>query len=131
MEQDKRWDKIKKIVDEEYPEAYIYFFMGKIFGWSPDVIDELDVKLCLLLIEIEVRRNEEEADELEKARGGAGNRGTIPPSMPEEWKTMSVKDILATKEFKRREQGNEDKLRSIKNTYGGQTQVIKNYIKFK
>lgn len=129
MEQNERWDRINKVINEDYPETYIYFFMGKIFGWAPDVIDELDVKLCNILIEIEIKIKEEEAEELEKIRGGTSRATTVSQSMPEEWKAMSVKDILATKEFKSREQDNENKLKAIKNTYGGQTGVIKNYIK--
>ncbi len=124
MPQDKKWDKIVKIINEEYPEAYLYFALGKMFNWSPNVIDELDIKLCHLLIEIERKQNEDDASENQGQAEEEKSR-----SMPKEWETMSVKDILETEEFKKREKDNEGKLRLMKNIHGGQTEVLKHYVK--
>lgn len=129
MSHDKKWDKLKKIIDKEYPEAYMYFALGKLFGWGPNIIDELDIRLCYLLIDIETKRNEDEADELEKAKDGKSSTRPISKSMPDEWKTMSVKDILQTSEFKSRQEDNQNLLKAMKNTHGGQTEVVKNFIK--
>lgn len=122
----KSWDEISKIIDEKYPEAYYYYALGKIFGWAPDIIDGLDIALCKILIEIDIKREEEQSDEIS---GISRTRENKTPSMPDEWKQMSVKDILASQEFKNREKENEGLLKSMKNTHGGQTEVVKNYLK--
>lgn len=124
MLKDKSWDELDEIISELYPEAYLYFSLGKIFGWTPDVIDELDVQLCQILIAIEEKRNEES-----NTYDGRQPTKKVQSSMPDEWKTMSVKDILASQEYKNKEKDNDNLLRSMKNTHGGQTEVVKNYLK--
>jgi len=99
------------------------FSLGKIFGWTPDAIDELDIKLCQLLIAIEEKRIEEESS------GTGQPTKEKPRSMPKEWETMSVEDIMKSEEFKKREEDNEHKLKAMKNTHGGQTEVFKHCVK--
>ena len=123
MLKDKDWDEIDEIILEKYPETYFYYALGKIFGWPPNIVDELDIELCQLLIAIDIKRNEEETP----SRGQPIKEK--PRSMPKEWETMSVKDIMESNEFKKREKDNQDKLKAMKNTHGGQTEVIKNYVK--
>lgn len=122
----KSWDEISKIIDEKYPEAFYYYALGKIFGWTPDIIDGLDIALCRVLIEIDMKKEEEQSDEIS---GTSRTKENKTPSMPDEWKTMSVKDILASQEYEDKEKDNDNLLRSMKNTRGGQTEVVKNYLK--
>lgn len=125
MLKDKSWDELDEIISELYPEAYLYFSLGKIFSWTPDVIDELDVRLCQILIAIEEKRNEE----FNAHDSASKTKENKTPSMPDEWKTMSVKDILKSQEYKDKEKHNDNLLKSMKNTHGGQTEVVKNYLK--
>ncbi len=120
------WDELGEIISEKYPEAFYYYALGKIFGWAPDIIDGLDISLCKILIEIDMKRDEEQSDEINSTPGTKENK---TPSMPDEWKTMSVKDILESQEYKDKEKGNDNLLRAMKNTRGGQTEVVKNYLK--
>ena len=40
MDEDKNNDeKFDKFVNEHYPEAYMYYSLGQLFRWTPDVID--------------------------------------------------------------------------------------------
>lgn len=126
--------KVEKLIEKEYPEAYIYYNLGKMFGWTPQDVDKLDFDLCRILIALDEERNRKEEEDYEKEGGGGGSiksPHTSKSSFPEDWKDMSVKDILNTNEYKKKEIENSILLEAMKRTVGGQTGVIKNYINIK
>jgi len=96
--------KHEKMIEEDYPEAYIYYCMGKIFGWSPNVVDDLDLDLCRVLIAIEKKVNEKIDEGIDGKHPKFGKRHNLKEKANpflEEWKDMSVKDIIDSDKFKR------------------------------
>lgn len=126
--------KVEKLIEKEYPEAYMYYNLGKMFGWTPRVIDELDFDLCRILIALDEERNRIEEEDYEEEAGQTRGTKTVrssKSSFPEEWKDMSVKDILNTNEYKKKEIENSILLEAMNRTVGGQTGVIKKHINIK
>ena len=124
------WNELDKIIQDEYPEAYYYYALGKLFRWSPDVIDELDVKLCEILIRMEMLNQNQPINnnEVGDSRTPTEKKIKTPP-MPKEWEGMSVADIMKSKEFRQRGKFDENLLKAIDNTHGGQTGVVKKIMK--
>jgi len=108
MDKENEFIKYEEVIEEDYPEAYIYYCMGKIFGWSPDIVDKLDIDLCRVLISIEKDVNErinEDIDNIGKKKIGSGidkdKNKKNKNLFPEEWQNMSTKDIINSDKFKK------------------------------
>ena len=104
---------ILSYLDGEYPEATFYYIFGKLFRWTPKVVDELDLELCFTLLKMErdtikyMSKGLDEDDEDEKSS----------KSFPKEWETMSVKDILDSEEFKKRAEQDHQMMESMFNRH--------------
>lgn len=92
---------LDKYVRQNYPQAYIYYAMGKVFNWPPHIVDELDVDLCSILLLIDEKVNARESVD------GQVVQEKPKPSFPEEWKDMKVEDIIKTEEFQKKIEENE------------------------
>jgi len=91
---DEREKELIDYIQEEYPEAFIYYALGKLFRWQPSEIDELDFNFCLTLLKIEELNLEKERLELESDSEEKTSK------FPDEWKDMPVADIIKTDKFK-------------------------------
>lgn len=93
-------EKLDNYIKENYPQAWIYYCMAKLFGWTPHEVDELDVNLCKVLIAIE----ESVSEEISKGTRGIPIQKKRPAPFPKEWENMSVKDIVNSDKFKELQQ---------------------------
>ena len=98
--EDDKFKELDKYVSENYPEAYVYYAMAKLFNWPPHIVDEIDVDLCRIFLLIEDKVNSKDDEEEKEPRKKT-------PSFPEEWKNMKVEDIVETEEFKKKLDENE------------------------
>lgn len=98
-------EQLIKYLDENYPEAFYYFFFGNKYRWQPSEIDNLDFRLanCLIKLEELLDKESEQEDSPQQSK----KFKNIPFIGDGEWSNMSVNEILKTESFKQKQEMNE------------------------